>query len=85
MSVYEEIQQERKVQYSKWGPEHDDEYTTVEWAEEIGARNHCAAFPRRRQHLLQIAALVVAEIESIDRKQAATRPPTARDTTVSED
>lgn len=78
MSLYNEIKQERIRQDDKWGgPTHDDRHTTMDFIELIesyaaGARqmvdiNNQSA---TRHKLLEIAALAVASIESVDRKQS---------------
>lgn len=76
--VLRDIETERQAQDAKWGgPDHDDEHDTEDWcmyirkfvkraeydADELGSRG--------RQHLIRIAALAVAAIESIDRTEAA--------------
>ena len=70
MSIYDEIKAERERQDAQWGgPEHDDRHAPIEWS------SYRARFERRggqgasrRANLVKIAALAVAEIESIDRR-----------------
>lgn len=74
--VYADILAERKRQDAQWGgPEHDDANLPRDWfmsrlaceKRYIGATEDSHA---RRAALVKLAALVVAEIESIDRKGA---------------
>ena len=76
MSVYDDIRAERTRQDAKWGgPSHDDDHDRWDW---IGfVRKHAtrafAAVKRGelddyRQHMVRVAALVVAAIESHDRR-----------------
>lgn len=85
--VLAEVRRERQRQDAKWGgAAHDDSHTTEEFAEFIEARAYkvraldrsdrekpltygCMETPR--QILLEISALAVAAIESIDRKGGA--------------
>jgi hypothetical protein len=76
--IIEEIVGERKAQDAKWGgPEHDDHHGPDDWigfindkltkaeeAAEVDETNPDAIFRRR---MLQVAALALASIESLDR------------------
>lgn len=69
-----EIQSERERQDERWGgSEHDDEHSTVEFIEFIKgyadlAREESIFGKEKRRRLIQVAALAVAAIESMDRK-----------------
>lgn len=75
MSVYDEIREERARQDEKWGgPEHDDVHCQDDWIryidykitsilENTGADNF-------RRCMIQIGALAVAAVESLDRRTA---------------
>lgn len=78
-SIYEEIKQRRQYQDAKWGgPAHDDAHTPSDWWSLITAYNRMA-FGRginglpsaARDKLLDVAALAVAAIEAIDRKEVS--------------
>lgn len=71
-----EVFNERLRQDTKWGgPEHDDEHSTQEfckwiknytgWADQMA---DCHSWDQARDRLIQVAALAVAAVESIDRK-----------------
>lgn len=74
--VLKEVALERGRQDGKWGgPNHDDQHSTAEfvqfiedyagWARQMaGMGSHDKA----RRRLIQVAALAVAAVESIDRK-----------------
>lgn len=72
MSIYDEIADERAAQDKQWGgPDHDDTHIGADWREyrekfEDRALLGCGA--TRREALIKIAALAVAQIESLDRK-----------------
>jgi len=70
--IYEALQAERERQDKKWGgPEHDDEHTVDDWSLFIRERTDALTSsnaPAVRRALIEIAALAVAAIESIDRK-----------------
>ncbi len=72
--ILEEIAKERVIQDAKWGgPEHDDEHWSYEWAEFIDQRLKQISLngvvqKETRKYWLEIAALAVARIESMDRK-----------------
>lgn len=74
--VLAEVAKERERQDAKWGgPKHDDTHTLCDWAVFIFERMkrmmnyHGAADPMDRKNLIQIAAIAVAAVESIDRTQ----------------
>lgn len=73
--LFSEIQAERARQDDKWGgPDHDDQHTTAEfvqliedyagWARTMAGMN---SHDKARKRLIQVAALAVAAVESIDR------------------
>lgn len=72
--VLEEVRMERVRQEKQWGgPKHDDTHTIQEFAcwirsrvDEVGNMSYPDTARRR---LIQIAALAVAAVESMDRKQ----------------
>ena len=70
MSVYDEIKAERARQDEQWGgPDHDDQHHVGEWWEyrkKFEERAYYAP-PQRREALVKIAALAVAQLEAIDR------------------
>ncbi len=71
IEVFDLIRDERARQDAKWGgPEHDDTHEPEDWADFIGARvvRIQLRMGNDRQNLVQIAALAVAAIESLDRK-----------------
>lgn len=83
MSVMDEIQQERQRQDQQWGgPEHDDTHDPLEWVGFIADQQEKVAIgaiqrgesyyatPDCRQRFVKIAALAVAALESMDRKES---------------
>jgi len=72
-NILEEVRAERDRQDAKWGgPEHDDTHDQETWARLIDDRlpypedaNTCKEY---RQDMIEIAALAVAAVESLDRK-----------------
>jgi hypothetical protein len=79
--VYEEIKTERLAQDAKWGgPPHDDAKEAGEWIYYIETKTERAAGmigersagndTKFRQRVIQIAALAVACVESMDRQMA---------------
>ena len=78
MSVIDEIKAERERQDAKWGgPEHDDTHTIREfislirdYAGRAHSRDKMFDVEKVRHRLIQVGALVVAAIESLDRKSA---------------
>jgi Lar family restriction alleviation protein len=73
--VLSEVKAERKYQYAKWGgPEHDDKHCLWDWARFIVLRvptfDALLQSDDPRKDLIEIAALAVAAIESLDRKAA---------------
>lgn len=75
--VVEEIQFERKHQDLKWGgPSHDDHHSMQEWVQWIRTRLLGLGYTNNddftaRRLWVEIAALAVAAIESMDRNQRA--------------
>lgn len=75
-SVTREVAAERERQDMKWGgPIHDDQHTTTEFVQRIedyaGWARMMASFGSRdkaRLRLIQVAALAVAAVESMDRQ-----------------
>lgn len=68
--VLGEVKEERERQDTKWGgPEHDDRHPLSDFADYIAGRVHGIRGGRNeRANLVEIAALAVAAIESMDRK-----------------
>lgn len=65
LSLYKEIEVERFRQNLKWGgPDHDDTHGWLDWGDLVGARTD----EPTREHLIEAAALLLAWIESDDRK-----------------
>lgn len=71
--IFDEIVEERWKQNGKWGgADHDDTHNANDWQRYI--RSHAAALTdtqsarEYRKELIQIAALAVAAVESLDRK-----------------
>lgn len=75
-NVISEIFTERKRQDQKWGgASHDDNHSTFEFVQWIKAYADWArmmfsmkSYNKTRKRLIQVAALAVAAIESLDRK-----------------
>jgi len=80
-----EVANERARQDEKWGgPNHDDKHSTAEFAQWIedyaGWARMMASMnspDKARRRLVQIAALAVAAVESIDRKEEQRKRMTA--------
>lgn len=82
MSVIDEVVAERQRQDEKWGgAEHDDSHDTTVFVQLIedyagwarvmaGMQNGIKA----RRRLVQVAALAVAAVESIDRRDGPSKP-----------
>lgn len=69
----DEIPAERARQDAKWGgAAHDDQHNTGEFVQFIWQRLHGNATTRK--DLIQIAALAVAAVESMDRRATPTVP-----------
>lgn len=76
-NVYDDVAAERERQDAKWGgPDHDDEHCPSEFVSFIYEKsNHAvdAVFDKSptevRRRLIQVAALAVAAVESLDRKR----------------
>ena len=83
MNIYEEIKAERDYQDSKWGHEFDDTHSPADWwtfvtfyyAKYLDSwrinKQDPDAFDdiNLRKGLIKVAAIVVAWIESLDRKK----------------
>jgi len=70
MDVYDEIKHERLQQDRQWGgPVHDDKtHDSLDWLELIRDRVTIGGDPRTyRKRMVQVAALAVAALESLDR------------------
>ena len=71
------VERERQIEDHDWTPEHDDQQTVANWAWLIGRRSSDLTCPHPevvddpRRLLLEIAAIAVAAIESIDRTTEA--------------
>ena len=71
MSIYDEIKAERERQDAKWGgPAHDDLHSMSEFAQFISQR--LWGHETTRKEFVQVAALAVAAIESLDRRASET-------------
>lgn len=70
--VLAEIQRERERQDAKWGgPDHDDQHTMYEWFDILNERMATIYDGRndQRRALVEMAAISVAVIECIDRRE----------------
>jgi hypothetical protein len=72
--VLVEVAGERVRQNEKWGPAHDDAHTPNEWVQLIHdyaswarVMNGMGNIAKERERLIQVAALAVAAVESMDR------------------
>lgn len=75
MSIYDEIKAEREVQDKRWGgPAHDDNHLYVHWCgficKQLGEITYAMNINVVRYCFVQVAALAIAAIESIDRQAA---------------
>lgn len=90
-TVLEAIQAERARQDAQWGgPAHDDAHSLFDWidfivaqAEKFGRQTVARGeaywtTPDARQRLVKIAALAVAALESLERKDGAVPDPPRR-------
>jgi hypothetical protein len=81
--VFNEIREERQRQDEQWGgPEHDDTHDPLAWVGFIADQQEKVAVgaitrgesyyttPDCRQRIVKIAALAVAALESMDRKES---------------
>ena len=76
------VSKERARQDDKWGgPKHDDQHTTAEyiqWIEDYAGwarmMSQMESHDKARRRLIQVAALAVAAVESIDRKFPGSAP-----------
>ncbi len=67
--IIEEVKQERVRQDEKWGgPEHDDAHNSTDWLDMIDEKAIFHSHRHVRESLIMIAALAIAGIESIDRR-----------------
>lgn len=71
--VVREVMSERARQDAKWGGTwHDDTHSLLDWWAFIRQRMTGRSYPegpqRERQDLIEIAALAIAAVESMDRK-----------------
>jgi len=77
-TVFDDVANERERQDEKWGgPKHDDDHSTHDfcrwiknyagWADQMADGG---SYDKSRRRLIQVAALAVAAIESIDRWEA---------------
>jgi hypothetical protein len=64
--VTAEIVRERLRQTDQWGDEHDDTHTSADWFGLVHER--VLQVPENRQDLVEAGALILAWIESIDRR-----------------
>lgn len=79
--VWDEVVAERERQDVKWGgPRHDDGHAVIDWADFISQRTADIALCRtnERRAFVEIAALAVAAIESMDRTHARKAAGTSR-------
>ena len=73
-SIYKEVATERQRQRRKWSDAHDDRHTTGDFVEYI--RNYAGwawqmwsmgSHAKARRRLIQVAALAIAAVETMDR------------------
>jgi len=83
LAVLQEIAAERDRQEEShgFGPEHDDQHGEAEWAWLLGNRVHQLACPWNevlgldpRRALVEVAAIAVAAVESLERKARDAAP-----------
>lgn len=75
MTVYQEVQVERRRQNAQWGgASHDDQHFISNWRTYIRDFLEGHRGPDYRSRMIAIAALAIAAVESWDRKQASTDP-----------
>ena len=76
LSVYDEIAAERERQDAKWGgPDHDDGHGWHEWidwmvehaSKAYSPNNDEESYANARRRYIEVAALAVAAVESMDR------------------
>lgn len=79
--VFEEIAAERHRQDAKWGgPDHDDSHGWHEWIDYIiehadkaySTNNDDESYANARRRYIEVAALAVAAVESMDRTVLST-------------
>ena len=68
--IFQEVSEERKRQLEKYSPEHDDSLPEFGWRQLIKDCLPLSGIPiaSARECFIQIAALAIAAVESIDRK-----------------
>ena len=75
MDIFDEITAERKHQDKKWGgPTHDDHHTSHDWVAYITRHlGRTVTWPLDKEafryQMVRVAALAVAAIEWVDRKE----------------
>lgn len=70
--VLNEVREERRRQDEQWGQVHDDQHTVDDWLMLIDRYRPCVCRDckhKNRKALVQVAALAVAAIESLDRSK----------------
>lgn len=82
MTIYDEIKAEREYQDKRWGHELDDKYNTpwmwvayitlyaTKWMTGTFTPLEGAVVDKFRRVMIQVAALAVAAVESLDRQRA---------------
>ena len=71
VKVIAQVIQERKNQDRQWGgPDHDDSHNLGDWMSYFEYQFTSMGEDNARQRLIKIAALAVAAVESIDRKES---------------
>lgn len=81
VNIINQICEEREAQDILWGKEHDDQNSQSEWialmtrhlglAVNDGGQTSCS---RYRKQLIRVAALAIAAIESLDRREGREKP-----------
>lgn len=83
--VFNEVLAERNRQDAKWGgPEHDDQHGAEDWNRFITRYSQWAAQmadmnspDKYRRRMVQVAAIAIAAVESLDRQRSLNAPETA--------
>lgn len=70
-NVINEVHRERQHQDAKWGgPEHDDQHSIMDFKSYMYARlNPTEDNAQQRRWFIELAALAIAAVESMDRKE----------------
>lgn len=72
MTIYQEIQAERRRQDEKWGgPQHDDQHEPKDWITYLAKHLGRAVTPHPgvfREQMVIVAALAIAALEYFDRR-----------------